>query len=74
MNFTAEQVHLFYQVTATILSTVGLGFLGLVWQFVKAVNEVPRMKKGLRILFEKTESLEKKVGELEKLEASKKRV
>ncbi len=61
MNFTPEQMHLFYQVLATILSTVGLGFMGLVWKFFSAISEIPRMRKGMRMLFEKVEKLEEKL-------------
>lgn len=53
-----EQTHFFYQVMATILSTVGLGFLGLLWKFISAISELPRMRKGMRLLFERVEKLE----------------
>ncbi len=65
LNLTPQQMNFFSQILVAIISSLGVGFMALVWKFVKAVNEVPRMKKGMRILFERVEALEK-------IEASKK--
>lgn len=50
----------FSQVFVSIISALGLGFMTLVWKFVKAVNEVPRVKKGIRMCIERIEALEKR--------------
>ncbi len=55
------------QVMIAITASLVVAFLGLVWQFVKAVNEVPRLKKGMRILFERVEELEKQIKQKDNL-------
>lgn len=52
------------QICTAMTSAALLGFFGLAWKFFKAVSEVPRLRKGMRILFEKIETLEKEVEDL----------
>ena len=61
MNFSTEQWHFIAQVLIAVTSTGILGFFGLAWKFFKAVNEVPRIRKGVRILFERIEKIEKEL-------------
>lgn len=58
MNITSEQMHFFSQIMISVFSTVMIAFLTLVWKFVKAINEVPRMRKGIQVLFERVRKLE----------------
>ena len=67
MNFTPEQIHFIYQVMATILSAVALGLFGLFLKMYKATDEMPRIRKGIRVLFERVEKLEKEIKQKENL-------
>lgn len=64
LTLTAEQMQFISHILMTVISSLMVGFLTLVWKFVKAVNEVPRMKKGMRILFERLDESEKQINKL----------